>query len=157
MATVENLVEARRVLGDAVGLKAFKDYVRAEYGEIADRHLREFQRKNVNSQLFGPPPASEGKMATTGHKDSWYVDLIELRKGDPAYRHIMTVQNAYTGFLYARPLKSTTPSGPNGTAAAFRDILEQSARDGQGPPQTITTDGSKVEGSKEFEELLKNA
>ena len=76
MATYENLVEARRVLGDAVGLREFKDYVRAEYGEIADRHLREFQRRNVNSQLFGPPPASEGKMATLGPKDHWYLDLM---------------------------------------------------------------------------------
>jgi hypothetical protein len=154
MATVENLVEARRVLGDAVGLREFKDYVRAEYGEIADRHLREFQRKNVNSQLFGPPPASEGKMATLGPKDHWYLDLMSMPTGDKTYKHILTAQNVYSGYLYAAPLKSTTPSGPTGSAAVFEEILNQSARDGQGPPKTITTDGSTVEWSREFATLL---
>ena len=99
MATYENLVEARRVLGDAPGLKALKDYVRTEYGEIADDDLREFQRGNVNSQLFGPPPASEGKMATLGPLDSWYLDLMSMPKGDKTYKHILTAQNVYSGYL----------------------------------------------------------
>ena len=93
-------------------------------------------------------------MVALGPTDSWYMDLIELRKGDPVYKHILTAQNAYSGFLYAQPLKGTTPSGPTGTAAVFAAILEQSRADGQGPPKTITTDGSNVEWSKEFQELL---
>ena len=103
-ATAANLAEARRTLGDAVGLKPFKDYVRRTYGEIDDGVLREFLRGGENTQLFSPPPRSEGMMATTGHKDSWYLDLIELRKGDPKYKFIMTAQNAYTGYLFALSL-----------------------------------------------------
>ena len=35
MATAADLAAAREKLGDAVGLKPFKDYVRQEYGEVA--------------------------------------------------------------------------------------------------------------------------
>ena len=89
-------------------------------------------------------------MATLGPTDSWYLDLISMPKGDPNYKYIMTAQNAYSGFLYALPLKSTTPSGDGGTGAVFERMLKQAGEDGQGPPKTVTTDGSKVEWSKEF-------
>ena len=62
----------------------------------------------------------------------------------------MTAQNAYSCFLYALPLKSTTPSGDGGTGAVFEQMLKQAGKDGQGAPKTVTTDGSKVEWSKEF-------
>ena len=75
-ATAANLEEAREKLGAAVGIKPFKDYVRRKYGEVDEAVLREFLRGNNASQIFGPPPRSEGKMAALGHKDSWYVDLI---------------------------------------------------------------------------------
>ena len=147
-------MEARKVLGSSVGLKRLKDYVKATYGEIDDDDMREFQRGNVNSQLFGPPPASEGKMATLGPKDSWYLDLMSMPRGDKTYKHIMTAQNVYSGFLYALPLKTTTPSGPDGSAAVFRQMLDQSVADGQGPPKTVTTDGSTTEWSGPFLKLL---
>ena len=150
-ATAADLAEARRTLGDAVGMKPFKDYVRRTYGEIDDAVLREFLRGNVNTQLFGPPPRSEGKMATTGHKDSWYLDLIELRKGDPRYKFIMTAQNAYTGWLFALPMPSTAAQGAEGSAAVFAEMLKESAQNGQGPPETVTTDGSLAEGKGEVE------
>ena len=66
----------------------------------------------------------------------------------------MTAQNVYSGFLCALPLKGTTPSGDEGSAAVFEQMLNDSARDGQGPPKTVTTDGSTVEWSREFKELL---
>ena len=53
------------------------------------------------------------------------MDLLSLPKGDPDYKLIMTVQNAYTGYLYAEPLVSTTPSGENGTAAVCERMLAQ--------------------------------
>ena len=154
-ATAANLAEARRTLGDAVGIKPFKDYVRRTYGEIDDAVLREFLRGGENTQLFGPPPRSDGKMATTGHKDSWYLDLIELRKGDPKYKFIMTAQNAYTGYLFARPMPTTAAQGPEGSAAVFTEMLKESVKNGQGPPVTVTTDGSLAEWKGEFEALLK--
>ena len=141
--TAEQLAQARRDLGSAVGLRPFKDYVRRTYGEIDDSSLRFFQRRDENTQLFGPPPRSEGKAVSLGPLDSWYVDLISLPKGDPVYKYIMTAQNAYTGYLYALPMKSTTPSGQNGSAAVFAKMLRQSARDGQGPPKTITSPVSR--------------
>ena len=119
VATAANLAAARKELGEAVGLKPFKDYVRRTYGRIDDDVLREFLRDKESNQLFGPPPRSEGKMATLGHKDSWYLDLMSMPKGDPVYKYIMTAQDVYTGYLYALPLVSTTPSGPNGAAAVF--------------------------------------
>ena len=60
MATAANLAAAREKLGDAVGLKPFKDYVRREYGEIDEVVLREFLRGGESSQVFGPPPALGG-------------------------------------------------------------------------------------------------
>ena len=150
-APAANPAEARRTLGDAVGIKPFKDYVRRTYGEIDDAVLREFLRGGENTQLFGPPPRSEGKMATTGHKDSWYLDLIELRKGDPRYKFIMTAQNAYTGYLFARPMPTTAAQGAEGSAAVFTEMLKESAQNGQGPPKTVTTDGSLAEWKGEFE------
>ena len=124
MATAADLAEAREKLGDAVGLKPFKDYVRREYGEIDEVVLREFLRGGESAQVLGPPPRSDGKMATLGAKDSWYLDLLSLPKGDPYYKYIMTAQNAYSGFLYALPLKSTTPSGDEGTGAVFEAMLK---------------------------------
>ena len=59
--------------------QGFKDYVKRTYGEIDEDNIREFQRGQEGTQLFGPPPRSEGKAVALGHKDSWYVDLIELR------------------------------------------------------------------------------
>ena len=132
MATAANLAAAREKLGDAVGLKPFKDYVRREYGEIDEGVLREFMRRDESAQVFGPPPRSDGKMATLGAKDGWYLDLISLPKGDPDYKYIMTAQNAYSGFLYALPLKSTTPSGDEGTGAVFEEMLEESRKMGRG-------------------------
>ena len=132
MATAANLAEAREKLGDAVGLKPFKDYVRREYGEIDEGVLREFMRRDESAQVFGPPPRSDGKMATLGAKDGWYLDLISLPKGDPDYKYIMTAQNAYSGFLYALPLKSTTPSGDEGTGAVFEKMLKESRKMGRG-------------------------
>ena len=127
-ATQEQLAQARRDIGDAVGLQPFKDYVRRTYGEVDEATLRAFLRKGEDTQLFGPPPLSEGKAVALSHKDSWYVDLISLPKGDPEYNHIITVQNAYTGYLYAEPLVSTTPSGENGTAAVFERIGRELSR-----------------------------
>ena len=132
MATAADLAEAREKLGDAVGLKPFKDYVRREYGEIDEVVLREFLRGGESAQVFGPPPRSDGKMATLGPKDSWYLDLLSMPKGDPYYKYIMTAQNAYSGFLYALPLKSTTPSGDEGTGAVFEEMLEESRKMGRG-------------------------
>ena len=149
------MAQARRDIGDAVGLQPFKDYVRRTYGEVDEATVRAFLRKGEDTQLIGPPPRSEGKAVALSHKDSWYVDLLSLPKGDPDYKLIMTVQNAYTGYLYAQPLVSTSPSGENGTAAIFERMLEQSRLDGQGPPQTITTDGSNVEWSREFQDVLR--
>ena len=125
MATAANLAAAREKLGDAVGLKPFKDYVRREYGEIDEVVLREFLRGGESAQVFGPPPRPEGKMATLGPKDGWYLDLLSMPKGDPDYKYIMTAQSAYSGFLYALPLKSTTPSGPGGTGAVFGKMLQK--------------------------------
>ena len=85
MATAADLAEAREKLGDAVGLKPFKDYVRQEYGEVDEGVLREFMRRDESAQVFGPPPRSEGKMATLGPKDGWYLDLIFLPNGDPNF------------------------------------------------------------------------
>ena len=93
-------------------------------------------------------------MATLGPKDHWYLDLMSMPTGDKTYKHILTAQNVYSGYLYAAPLKSTTPSGPGGTAEVFEAILDQSVADGQGPPKTITTDGTTVEWSREFATLL---
>ena len=45
MATATNLEAAREKLGDAMGLKPFKDYVRREYGGIDEGVLREFLRR----------------------------------------------------------------------------------------------------------------
>ena len=120
LATAANLAEARKELGEAVGLKPFKDYVRRTYDKIDDEVLREFLRGKESNQLFGPPPRSEGKMAALGHKDSWYLDLMSMPKGDTVYKFIMTAQDVYTGYLYALPLRSTTPSGENGTAAVVQ-------------------------------------
>ena len=131
-ATAANLAAARKKLGDAVGLKPFKDYVQQEYGEVDEGVLRELMRRDESAQVFGPPPRSEGKMATLGAKDSWYLDLISLPKGDPNYKYIMTAQNVYSGFLYALPLKSTTPSGGGGTGAVFERMLSKPGKTGRG-------------------------
>ena len=78
-----------------------------------------------------------------------------MPKGDPTYKQIMTAQNAYTGYLFAEPMETTAAQGPGGSAETFRKMLREARVNGQGPPKTITTDGSLAEWKGEFLEMLK--
>ena len=78
-----------------------------------------------------------------------------MPKGDPKYKHIITAQNVYTGYLFAAPMPGTAAQGPEGSAARFRQFVDASAANGQGPPKTITTDGSLAEWKGEFEVMLR--
>ena len=100
-----------------------------------------------------------GKTATTGYNDSWFLDLIALEKRTPKadpYKYIMLAINVYTGYIFAKPLKSTGTAGPDGTAAVFTSILEESAglNPPQGPPKSVTTDASTTEWGGDFKRLL---
>ena len=147
-ATAEDLQQARKELGPAVGQRAFIDYVKRQYGQVQESTARDFLRTQPINQVFAAPPKSEGRVVTTGRQDDWHLDLMSLPKGDPEYKYIMIAQNVYTGYIFARPLVDTTTTGEGGTAAVFDRMLEESARVGQGPPRAVTTDGLMQNGRK---------
>ena len=154
VATADDLQQARKEVGPAVGQKAFQDYVVRNYGRVQDSTLRDFLRKEPINQVFAQQPKSEGRVVTTGRQNDWHLDLMALPKGDPEYKYIMIAQNVYTGYIFARPMVDTKTTGEGGTAAVFDRMLEESARVGQGPPQAVTTDGSNAEWPKDFKEKL---
>ena len=119
-ATAADLAAARRELGSAVGQQPFTDYVRANYGRVSLTNVREFLRGQEPSQVFAPPPRSDGKQATTGHTDDWHLDLISLPRSDAEFKYTMVAQNVY---VFAEPLKSTATAGPEGTGAIFERLL----------------------------------
>ena len=93
VATIDDLQQARKELGPAVGQRAFKDYVVRNYGRVQDSTLRDFLRKEPVNQVFAAPPKSEGRVVTTGRQNDWHLDLMALPKGDPEYKYIMIAQN----------------------------------------------------------------
>ena len=121
------------------------------YGTVTDARLREFLRGEEPLQVFAPPPRSEGKVATTGPKVDWHVDIMTIPKGDSAYKHILMAQNVYTGYIFVAPLASTAAAG---VAAALGRFLTRSESSDQGPLKAITTDGATTEWGGEFRELL---
>ena len=82
-ATAEDLQQARKELGPAVGQRAFIDYVKRQYGQVQESTARDFLRTQPINQVFAAPPKSEGRVVTTGRQDDWHLDLMSLPKGDP--------------------------------------------------------------------------
>ena len=71
VATIDDLQQARKELGPAVGQRAFKDYVVRNYGRVQDSTLRDFLRKEPINQVFAQQPKSEGRVVTTGRQNDW--------------------------------------------------------------------------------------
>ena len=160
-ATPAQLAEARLALGPAIGVERFQEYVEERYGKVPRHVARAFLRSFDYNQMYSAPADTRagGKTATTGYIDSWFLDLIALEKRTPKtdpYKYIMLAINVYTGYIFAKPLKSTGTAGPEGTAAVFTSILEESAglNPPQGPPKSVTTDASTTEWGGAFKQLL---
>ena len=102
-ASIDDLQQARKELGPAVGQKAFKDYVQRRYGKVPDSVVRDFLRQEPINQVFAAPPKSEGRVVGTGRQDYWHLDLMSLPKGDPEFKYIMIAQNVYTGYILRTP------------------------------------------------------
>ena len=160
-ATPAQLAEARLALGPAIGVERFQEYVEERYGKVPRHVARAFLRSFDYNQMYSAPADTRagGKTATTGYNDSWFLDLIALEKRTPKadpFKYIMLAINVYTGYIFAKPLKSTGTAGPEGTAAVFTSILEESAglNPPQGPPKSVTTDASTTEWGGDFRRLL---
>ena len=147
-----------------------------KYGPLSEEEARLFlrtpggeQAKLIDmAQVFAPAPASKGKIVSSGPTTEWALDTIDLRgrtKDSDKYRRILIAQNTYTGYIFALPLASTSPSHPEGTAETFKKLLAQANRTDpkQGPPQAVTTDsyvpgkGGNPEWQNEFEDTLEKA
>ena len=129
---MEDLVEARRSLGPAIGERGFTEYVRAKYGKVSQDVVRDFIRGQEPAQVFATPVEADGKQATTGKKDSWMLDLIDLPQGDPVYKKIMIAQNVYTSYLLAEPRENTKSEQ---AAVAFQALIDRS------PPKAGSAEG----------------
>ena len=62
-----------------------------------------------------------------------------MPQGDPTHKHIMTAQNVYSGYLYAVPLKGTTPSGPDVPEYAVPSIVRKSKFNSVWKSSTLST------------------
>jgi len=142
-------------------VEEFKRVVQERYGTVPDHVARELLRRSDFKQLFalGADAREEGKVATTGPKDHWMVDIVSLKNRTPTNdpnKYLMLAQNVYSGYLLAEPMSVPRATGPDGTAALFRKMLADARAANEGPPKSITTDDSKAEWLGEFEEELKH-
>ena len=106
--------------------------------------VEEFVKSRSERQVIAPPPKYDGHIVSFGVNHRWAADLIAFtsrpaKSNDGTYTHVLLVQDIFSRFLMARPLKSVSD-----TTAAFEEILKESEDrmvDADPHPQRLDTDG----------------
>ena len=107
------------------------------------KNVEEFVRSRSERQVMAGLPKYEGKIISFDVNDRWAAYLIAFtscpaKGADWTYTHVSLVQDIFSRFLWARPLRSTSE-----TTGAFRDILrasEDRAVNADPTPRTCTID-----------------
>lgn len=103
----------------------FRAALRKKGIRVSADFVKEIVQDQTTRQLSAPAPRFTGHVTARTIDQRWAADLMDLTskssKGQPAY--ILVVQDIFSRFLFARPLKSKAE-----TAAAFSRIVEESGR-----------------------------
>ena len=124
---------------------------------VRQKDVEEFVKSRSERQVIAPGPKYEGNVVAWEVNDRWAADNIAFTsrpaKGkDGTFTHVLLVQDLFSRYLYARPLKSVSE-----TTQAFSDIIEESrGRDlnREAVPRRLDTDGGPEFANKTFEALM---
>ena len=114
------------------------------------KDIEEFIRSKSERQVIAPPPKYTGHIVSTAPDDRWAADLIAytskpVETKDGTYTHVIVVQDIFTRFLWAKPLKTVSDA-----SAAFADIMHESKRQ----PRRLDTDGGSEWVSRTFKNIV---
>ena len=123
--------------------------------QLAD--VTEFVKSRSERQVSAQPPKYEGNIVSFYINHRWVADLMAFTsrpaKGeDGTYTHVLLVQDIFSRYLWAKPLKSVTE-----TTAAFESILKDSDDrmvDADPIPDRLDTDGGPEMVNQAFRALV---
>ena len=121
------------------------------------KDIEEFVASRSERQVIAPGPKFTGNIVSFDVNHRWAADLIAFtsrpaKSNDGTYTHVLIVQDLFSRFLWARPLKSTSD-----TTAAFEEILKESEDrmvDADPRPQRLDTDGGPEFANEAFRGLM---
>ncbi len=122
------------------------------------KDVEEFVQSRSERQILAPPPKFEGHIVATYENEKWVADLISfvsrpVKTHEGQYAYILTVQDIFSRYLYARPLTNTSQ-----TTAAFEEILSESdnrmSNADYKTPAHVETDGGTEFTSERFQSMM---
>jgi len=114
------------------------------------KDVEDFVKSRSERQVIAPPPKYEGNIVSFDEDHRWAADLIAFTsrpatRKEKTFTHVLLVEDLFTRFLWARPLRSTSDA-----TDAFRQILDESGR----KPRRLDTDGGPEFVDRRFEALV---
>ena len=128
---------------------------------ITIKAATDFIKGQSTTQVFAPPPKSDGKITSPEENARWQVDLLDMKAKDPEknknHKMILIAVDIFSRKMYTEPLKSKEPAE---VASAFQLILNRGqgrikGKTSHGVVREVTTDhGQEFKGA--FTELLES-
>ena len=136
---------------------AFYQALRRRGIQCTMKDVEAFVKGRSERQVIAPPPKYEGHIVAFDVNHRWAADLIAYtsrpaKSNDGTYTHVLLVQDIFSRFLMARPLKSVSD-----TTAAFEEILKESEDrmvDADPHPERLDTDGGPEFTAAAFKALV---
>ena len=124
---------------------------------VRQADVEEFVKSRSERQVSAPPPKYEGNIVAFYINHRWVADLLAFtsrpaKSEDGTYTHVLLVQDIFSRYLWAKPLKSVTE-----TTAAFEIILKDSDDrmvDADPIPDRLDTDGGPEFANQAFSALV---
>ena len=124
---------------------------------VQQADVAEFVKSRSERQVSAPPPKYEGNIVAFYINHRWVADLLAFtsrpaKSADGTYTHVLLVQDIFSRYLWAKPLKSVTE-----TTAAFEIILKDSDDrmvDADPIPDRCDTDGGPEFANQAFRALV---
>jgi hypothetical protein len=117
----------------------------------------EFVKSRSERQVSAQPPKYDGNIVAFYINHRWVADLMAFtsrpaKGADGTYTHVLLVQDIFSRYLWAKPLKSVTETAP-----AFESILKDSGDrmvDAEPIPDRLDTDGGPEYANQAFRALV---
>ena len=156
MASSEELTQLYETL-NFPSANVFYKALRKRGVQVTQALVEEFVSSRSERQVIAPPPKYEGNIVAFNVNHRWATDLLAFTsspaKGeDGTYTHVLLVQDIFSRFLWARPLKGVTE-----TTTAFASILQDSENrmvDADPIPNRLDSDGGPEYANSAFKALM---
>ena len=124
---------------------------------VRQADVEEIVKSRSERQVSAPPPKYEGNIVAFYINHRWVADLLAFtsrpaKSVDGTYTHVLLVQDIFSRYLWAKPLKSVTE-----TTVAFEIILKDSDDrmvDADPIPDRLDTDGGPEFANQAFSALV---